>query len=84
MSRSMWKRDFVPIGRAGGPSPHIPHRSFQAAWSAELGCFDFPALVAFKRMRLTQAVFCMSSLVDGEPSPAITDPAANANRKASA
>src|ERR1039458_1716824 len=48
-----------------------------------LGCLPFPLLAASSRMRVTRAVSWTKSPVTRVPSPAITEPAARAKRKAS-
>src|ERR1022692_2171296 len=50
----------------------------------EFGFFEFPAFTASSRIRVTLAVSSTRSFVNLAPSPAITDPAASANRNASA
>jgi len=58
------------------PQPH--------AARPEPAFFELPAFTASNRMRVTRAVSSTRSLENFAPSPAITEPAASANRNASA
>ncbi len=57
---------------------------YQAARSGGFVFLLFPAFAASIRIRLTRAVSCTRSFCARDASPAITDPAASANRNASA
>jgi|HubBroStandDraft_4_1064222.scaffolds.fasta_scaffold22113_4 hypothetical protein len=82
----MWGQAPPAVRRAqpGALTAKVQSTSQHHAARPGLAFFELPAFTASSRMRVTRAVSSTRSLENFAPSPAITEPAASANRNASA